>query len=130
MKKLLLLIVALSFSSPGALAGGLPDDSRETAAPTFREGAGGKIFIHPETGEILTYRQWLDLGIEEQKPDPQALPEDRTGQKENFPEVLQGKRVELENGDYVIVVDMPSSHGVHTRVRMDKDGVPQIECNH
>lgn len=130
MKKLLLFIAALSLSSSGALAGGPPADSGETAAQTIAEGAGGKIFIHPETGDILTHRQWLDLGIEEQEPGTQALPKHPAGEKENFPEVLRGKRVELENGDYVIVVDMPRSHGVHTRVHLDKDGAHQTECDH
>ena len=136
MKKLLFIITVLSLFTVGALAGGPPANSPETAAEKrsldqgLKEGAGAKIFMHPETGEILTHRQWLDLGGEEQKPDTHSLPGDRAGKKESFPEVLQGKRVELENGDYVIVVDMPRSHGVHTRMRLDKDGTPQIECDH
>lgn len=49
---------------------------------------------------------------------------------EDFATVLKGKKIDLENGDYVIVVDVPDSKLTETKVRFDKDGEAHFRCNH
>lgn len=122
--KMLFLAVALSFCL--CPAGALAADARADSP----EGAGVKIFIHPDTGEILTREQWLDLGIEDERPGERSLPQGRAPEKQRPQAPLEGRLVELGNGDYLIVVDMPESHGVHTQVRFDEDGKPRLECDH
>ena len=90
-----------------------------------------KAFIHPETGEILTREQWEALGIEsdETKATP-PRPSSELSETEDAPTVLKGRRINLENGDYVIVVDVPESEMVETKVWFDEEGKAHITCNH
>ncbi len=136
--KQLLLIAALSTCvwPTGAFA----DDpttpgnhSRKTVAvsqPTEASGANVKVFIHPETGEILTREQWEALGIE--NDETEAIPHSSSEplETEDTPTILKGKRIDLENGDYVIVVDVPDSEMVETKVWFDEEGKAHIRCNH
>ena len=109
------------------------NDSRQTAAvsqPADAPRAKVKAFIHPETGEILTYEQWQALGIENDKAEAASRSSSDAPQLENPPTVLQGRQIDLENGDYVIVVDTPDSEVIETKAWFDKEGKAHIKCNH
>lgn len=134
--KQLLLIAALSAcvlptgtfaDDPPALGNHL----RKTVAvsqPAEASSANVKAFIHPETGEILTREQWESLGIGNDKTE--AIPHSSSEplETEDTQTILKGKRIDLENGDYVIVVDAPDM--VETKARFDEDGKAHIRCNH
>ena len=138
--KRVLLIVALSACiwPSGAFAGDLSsDDSKkhpgrtEAAAQSAdAPGAKSKAFIHPETGEILTREQWQDLGIENDEPDSDSRSSSDAPETENAPTVLQGRQIDLGNGDYVIVVDTPDSERIETKAWFDEKGKVHIKCNH
>ena len=89
-----------------------------------------KAFIHPETGEILTREQWEALGIGNDEAEATPRSSSKTLETEDVPTVLQGRRVDLGNGDYVIVVDTPDSEMVETKAWFDKDGKAHFRCNH
>lgn len=99
--------------------------SRPAAAP----GAESKAFIHPDTGEILTHEQWRQLDLENDEAGPEPRSSSNALKLENAPMVLQGRQVDLGNGDYVIVVDTPESEVVETKVWFDKEGKAHIRCN-
>lgn len=132
--KLLLLIAALSVCvwPTGAFAGGPPAPGNHSAKatavsqPAEAPGTEAKVFIHPETGEILTRDQWEALGPENDGTG--ALP-DSSPETGNSPTVLKGKRVDLENGDYVIVVDTPEQEASETKVWFDKEGKAHFRCH-
>ena len=132
--KQLLLVAALSACvwPTGSFAGKPPasgDHSSKTAAvskPAEASGADVRAFIHPETGEILTREQWEALGIE--NDETEAIPHSSSEPPENTRTTLKGKKIDLGNGDYVIVVDAPDM--VETRVRFDEEGKAHITCNH
>ena len=136
--KTVLLIATLSICiwPTGSLAGDLPapgDRSRKTAAvsrPAEAPGARVKAFIHPETGEILTREQWEALGIGNDEAEAAPRSSSKTPETEDVTTVLQGRRVDLGNGDYVIVVDTPDSEMVETKAWFDKDGKAHFRCNH
>ena len=111
-----------------------PGDYSKKATATSRpaEAAEAKIkaFIHPETGEILTYEQWQQLDIENDKAAAVFQPSSDTPELRNPPTVLQGRQVDLGNGDYVIVVDIPESEMIETKAWFDKEGKAHIRCNH
>ena len=137
--KRVLLIVALSVCiwPSGAFAGDKPpDDSKKhpgkteaAAQPADVPGAKSKAFIHPETGEILTHEQWQALGIENDEAAA-ALSSSDAPETENTPTVLQGRQIDLGNGDYVIVVDVPDSERIETKAWFDEEGKAHIKCNH
>lgn len=107
--------------------------SRQKAAvsqPAHAPGAKSKVFIHPDTGEILTYERWQQLGIENDEADPASRSSPDTPEPENTQTVLQGRQIDLGNGDYVIVVDIPESEMVETKVRFDEEGKAHFRCNH
>ena len=104
--------------------------SRQKAAvsrPADAPEAKAKAFIHPETGEILTREQWQSLGIENGEADATS----RSGDvSQDAPAVLQGRQIDLGNGDYVIIVDNPDSELVETEAWFDEKGKAHIRCNH
>lgn len=132
-----MLIAALSICvwPGGAFAenqgSGVPGEpSRQEAAvsqPADAPGAKSKAFIHPDTGEILTYEQWQALGLENGETDATSRPSDVS---QDVPTVLQGRQIDLENGDYVIVVDTPESEMVETKAWFDEKGKAHFRCNH
>ena len=137
MKQLLLIGVLSACVWPTVVfAADLPapgNHSGKTAAvsqPAEASGANVKVFIHPETGKILTSEQWEALGIENDKTE--AVPHSSSsGAPETAKDtrtILKGKRIDLENGDYVIVVDAPDM--VETKAWFDKEGKAHIRCNH
>ena len=138
--KRVLLIVALSICvwPIGAFAGDKPpDDSKKhpgrteaAAQPADVPGAKVKAFIHPETGEILTHEQWQALGIENDEPDSDSRSSSEAPETENAPTVLQGRQIDLGNGDYVIVVDVPDSERIETKAWFDEEGKAHIKCSH
>lgn len=136
--KQLLLITALSICiwPTGALAGDPPapgDHSSKTAAvsqPAEAPGAKAKAFIHPETGEILTREQWQALGLESDEAETVARSSSEAPEPESAQTVLQGRHIDLGNGDYVIVVDTPESEMVETKVWFDEKGKAHIRCDH
>ena len=139
MKTVLLITALLIFGWPtGALAGGTPSDapgdqSRQPAAvsqPADAPGAKSKAFIHPETGEILTREQWQALGLENNEAEAVSRSSSDAPQLENAPTVLQGRHIDLGNGDYVIIVDAPDSEMVETKAWFDEEGKAHIRCNH
>ena len=87
-----------------------------------------KVFIHPETGKILTREQWESLDIENDETEAIQHSSSESSETEDTQTILKGKRIDLENGDYVIVVDAPDM--VETRVRFDEEGKAHIRCNH
>lgn len=133
--KTVLLITALSVCvwPTGVFAGDPPEDrSRETAAvsrPAEAPSTKVKAFIHPETGEILTHEQWQALGIENDEAELKARSFDAP-EPENAPTALQGRQVDLPNGDYVIVIDTPDSDAVETKAWFDDEGKAHIRCSH
>ena len=100
--------------------------SRPADAPS----AKSKAFIHPDTGEILTREQWQALGIENDEPDSDSRSSSDAPETENAPTVLQGRQIDLGNGDYVIVVDVPDSERIETKAWFDEKGKAHIKCNH
>ena len=136
--KQFLLIAALSTCvwPTGAFAADPPapgDHSDKTAAvsqPTKAPSAKVKAFIHPETGEILTREQWEALGIENEESEAALRSSQEPSETGDAQTILKGKRIDLENGDYVIVVDAPDSEMVETRAWFDEDGKAHIRCSH
>ena len=136
--KQLLLIAALSICiwPTGALAGDPPSlgehSGEKAAVPQSAEAPGAevKVLIHPETGEILTRGQWEDLGLENDETGAIPHHSSEPSGAENAPAVLQGRQVDLGNGDYVIIVDAPDSERIETKVRFDEEGKAHITCNH
>ncbi len=140
--KTVLLIVAFSICGwpTGAFADNqtseLPGDrSRQTAATSQPSEAPApraevKAFIHPETGEILTHEQWQALGIENEEAEATPRSYSELSETEDAPKVLKGRRIDLGNGDYGIVVDVPESEMVETKVWFDEEGKTHIRCNH
>ena len=139
MKTFLIIVALLICVLPaGASASDLPSDtpgdqprqpatvSRSADAPR----AGAKAFIHPETGEILTHEQWQALGIENDEPDSDSQSSSEAPETENTPTVLQGRQIDLGNGDYVIVVDVPDSERIETKAWFDEEGKAHIRCDH
>ena len=135
MKQLLLIAALSAYIWPtGTFADDLPTPRNhlsKTAAvsqPTEASGANVKIFIHPETGKILTSEQWEALGIENDETEAVPHSSSESLETEHAPTILKGKRVDLENGDYVIVVDAPDM--VETKAWFDEEGKAHIRCNH
>ena len=136
--KQLLLITALSICiwPTGTLAGNPPapgDHSSKTAAvsqPAEAPGAKAKAFIHPETGEILTHEQWQALELENDETETVPRSSSYAPEPESNQTVLQGRQIDLGNGDYVIVVDAPESDMIETKGWFDEKGKAHIRCNH
>ena len=134
--KQFLLVVTLSISvwPTGSFASDPPapgDPSRKIVAvsqPTEASGTNVKVFIHPETGEILTSEQWESLGTENGETEAVQHSSSEPLETENAQTILKGKKIDLENGDYVIVVDAHDM--VETRVQFDEEGKAHIRCNH
>ena len=134
--KQLLLVATLSACvwSTGAFADGPPapgNHLRKTAAdsqPAEAAGADVKVFIHPETGKILTREQWESLDIENDETEAAPHSSSESSEIEDTQTILKGKRIDLENGDYVIVVDAPDM--VETKAWFDEEGKAHIRCNH
>lgn len=134
-----LLITALLICVPSAGAFALDlsveasaDPPRRTVAVSERTVAPLaeiKAFFHPETGEILTYEQWLALGMESNEAAA-ASRSFSVSEPEKDRAVLQGRKVDLGNGDYVIVVDAPDSRRAETRAWFDDEGKAHITCGH
>ena len=132
MKQLLLVATLLvcvwptgSFAGDPSTAGDHPGKTAAVSRPAEAPGAKVKVFIRPETGEILTREQWEALGIENKESEAtlRSSPE-----PENVPTILKGKRIDLENGDYAIVVDAPDT--VETKAWFDDEGKAHIRCTH
>lgn len=108
--------------------------SRQKAAvsrPADTPSAKSKAFIHPDTGEILTHEQRQVLGIENDEAEAVSRSSsDAPEPVESAQTVLEGRKVDLGNGDYVIVVDAPESEMVETKVWFDQEGKAHISCNH
>ena len=98
--------------------------------PADAPGAKSKAFIHPDTGEILTREQWQALGLENDEADAVTRSSSDAPEPESTQAVLQGRQIDLGNGDYVIVVDAPESEAVETKVWFDEKGKAHIRCNH
>ena len=137
MKTVLLIIALLICAQPtGAFAGDPPSPGdrpgKQAAAPrpAAAQEAGIKAFIHPDTGEILTYEQWQALGLDNEPAEADSLSSSGTSRQENPPTALEGRRVNLGNGDYVIVVDVPESETAETTAWFDEEGKAHIRCNH
>ncbi len=136
--KTVLLITALSICiwPTGAFAGDPPapgDHSKKPATvsqSTNAPSARSKAFIHPDTGEILTHEQWQQLGLENDEAETAPRSSSDAAESESTPTVLQGRQVDLGNGDYVIVVDAPESEMVETKAWFDEKGKAHIRCNH
>ena len=136
--KTVLLIAALSVCvwPTGALADDPPapgDHSSKTVAvsqPAEAPSAKVKAFIHPETGEIITREQWEGLGIGDNEAEETPRSFSEPPETENAPTVLKGRRIDLGNGDYIIVVDDPDSEMVKTKAWADDEGKIHIRCNH
>lgn len=135
MKQLLLIATFSACAWPtGAFADDPPapgNHSRKPVAvsqPAEAPSTNVKVFIHPETGKILTRKQWEALEIEKDETEaiPHSSPESL--ETEDTPTILKGKRIDLENGDYVIVVDAPDM--VETKAWFDEEGKAHIRCNH
>ena len=132
---LLTAVLSICVWPTGAFADNQTSDvpgerSRQKAAvpqPADAPGAKSKAFIHPDTGEILTHEQWQSLGIENGEADATSRPSDVS---QDAPTVLQGRQIDLGNGDYVIVVDAPESEMVETKAWFDEKGKAHIRCNH
>ena len=139
MKTLLLIIAPLiCVWSTGVFADNqssqVPGEpSRQKAAvsrPVDAPSAKSKAFIHPDTGEILTHEQWQALGLENDEAEAVPRSSSDASEPENTQTVLQGRQIDLGNGDYVIVVDAPESEMVETKVWFDEKGKAHIRCNH
>jgi hypothetical protein len=134
--KQLLLIAALSACiwPTGAFADDPPAPGshlRKTVAvsqPAEVSSANVKVFTHPETGKILTSEQWEALGIKYDETEAIQHSSPEPSETEHAPTILKGKRIDLENGDYVIVVDAPDM--VETKAWFDEGGKAHIRCNH
>lgn len=134
--KQLLLIAALSACvwPTGAFADDPTAPSnplRKTVAvsqPAEASSANVKVFIHPETGKILNSEQWEALGIENDETEAVPHPYSDPLETEKTQTTLKGKKIDLENGDYVIVVDAPDM--VETKAWFDEEGKAHIRCNH
>ena len=134
--KQFLLVVTLSISvwPTGSFASDPPapgDHLSKTVAvsqPAEAAVANVKVFIHPETGEILTHKQWKALDIENDETEAAPHSSSKPLETENTQATLKGKKIDLENGDYAIVVDAPDM--VETRVQFDEEGKAHIRCNH
>ncbi len=98
--------------------------------PADAPGAKSKAFIHPDTGEILTRKQWQALGLENDEAEAATRLSSDAPEPESAPTVLEGRQIDLGNGDYVIVVDAPESDMVETKVWFDEEGKAHINCNH
>ncbi|MXZ13260.1 MAG: hypothetical protein F4Y78_04545 [Candidatus Dadabacteria bacterium] len=107
--------------------------SRQKAAvsrPADAPGAKSKAFIHPDTGEILTRERWQALGLENDEAETVPRSFSDAPEPESTQTVLQGRQIDLGNGDYVIVVDVPESEMVETKAWFDEKGKAHIRCNH
>ena len=89
-----------------------------------------KAFIHPETGEILTREQWRQLGIKNDEDDSGSLSSSNASRQESAPAVLQGREIDLGNGNSAIIVDSPDSDLVETKAWFDEEGEVHFKCNH
>ncbi len=87
-----------------------------------------KVFIDPETGKFLTYKQWKSLGIEEQevlqKPHTPKLTA-----KDDSERISEVSKVLLPDGTYAFTVEAPESARSHTKVEFDENGKPHITCH-
>ena len=135
MKQLLLIVALSAYVWPtGAFADNLPapkNHLRKTVVvsqPAETLGANVKVFIHPETEKILTSEQWETLGIENEGTETIPRSSSESLETEDAPTILKGKKIDLENGDYVIVVDAPDM--VETKAWFDEEGKAHIRCNH
>ena len=136
--KQFLLIAALSacvwptgsFASDPPAPGNHSSKTAAVSQPAEASGANVKVFIHPETGKILTSEQWEALGIENKGTEVIPHSSSEPLETEHAPTILKGKRIDLENGDYVIVVDAPDSEMVKTKAWFDEEGKAHIMCNH
>ncbi|MXW22593.1 MAG: hypothetical protein F4X55_07555 [Candidatus Dadabacteria bacterium] len=111
----------------------LGERSRQKAAvsrPADAPSAKSKAFIHPDTGEILTHERWHALGLENDEAEAIPRSSSNTPEPENTQTVFQGRQIDLGNGDYVIVVDVPESEMVETKAWFDEKGKAHIRCNH
>lgn len=135
MKQLLLVATLLVCIWPtGSLAGDPPAPGNHpgktlaVSRPGEAPGAKVKVFIHLETGEILTREQWEALGIENEEQEATLRSSPEPPETETAQTILKGKRIDLENGDYAIVVDAPDM--VETKAWFDDEGKAHIRCTH
>lgn len=92
--------------------------------------AEAKVFIHPETGEVLSREQWEQLGIENDEDGAAARSSPESPETGRAPTILKGRQIDLGNGDYVIVVDTPEEEMVETKVWFDEKGKAHFRCSH
>ena len=134
--KQLLLVATLSISvwPISSFAGDPPtprnhsDKTAVISQPAEASGVNVKVFIHPDTGEILAREQWEALDIENDETETIPHSSSESPETEDTQTILKGKKIDLENGDYVIVVDAPDM--VETKAWFDEDGKGHIRCNH
>lgn len=119
------------FISVSSIAGDASaDDARSAKERIDSGGAALQVFIHPDTGEILTYEQWQDLGIEDEQSGGESLGGRNSRQTRDSSPALNGRLVELENGDYVVIVNAPEGAGAETRVHFGETGKAHMKCAH
>ena len=135
MKQLLLAVTFLvcgwptgSFAGDPPAPGEHPGKTTAVSRPDEASGTKVKIFIRPETGEILTREQWDALGIENGESEATLRSSPEPPETESALTILKGKRIDLENGDYAIVVDAPDM--VETKAWFDDKGKAHIRCTH
>lgn len=92
--------------------------------------AEAKVFIHPETAEILSREQWERLGIENDEAEAAAHSSPESSETERAPTILKVRQIDLGNGDYVIVVDAPEEEMVEIKVWFDEEGKAHFRCSH
>lgn len=130
----LLVCVLSADASAGGLSAEVPGSlSSEADAAAGQEDAASaevKAFFHPETGEILTYEEWQALDVTSDKADAASETGANASESENTRTVLEGRKVDLGNGNYVIVVDAPASERIKTKAWFDEEGKAHITCDH
>lgn len=79
-----------------------------------------KAFIHPDTGEILTYEQWQSFDFEDQQVEcPRS--DSATAAGEIPKRTIEPRTITLPDGRQVTVVKSPDWLKRKTRIRFDDD---------
>ncbi len=106
------------FSAAVSVFGQPADVSVDSPTKRHSQNSYLKAYVDPDTGEILTYEQWRELGLDTDREDAAGSSE----KKEPDTRFIKSKTVTLPDGSTVTVIDAEDAPGTETKVWFDEKG--------
>ncbi len=86
-----------------------------------------EAYVDPDTGEILTYEQWQDMGLDSEQ---HLTDTDSSEEKDSAPDIVKSRVITLPDGTTIIGIDGEDLPASETRVHFDENGKAHLSCTH